>query len=180
MWSAFWLQTPDMGSFIGDPARAGVEMDIVEHNLFTDLALPDVWHGALHWDGYGVDHRILDQAVYVPGIGDGFHTYALEWTPDALRFYFDDDLVWDASAGPISRRPEFLILSSEVEDLFGVLGPDGYGTRAESEARMVVDWVRVYAAVPEPAIAGPLIAALLGSAALRRRGGRPHRGRMGE
>lgn len=31
MWSAFWLQSPTIGVPVGDPATAGVEMDIVEH-----------------------------------------------------------------------------------------------------------------------------------------------------
>ncbi len=30
-WSAFWLQSPTIGSPLGDPATAGVETDIVEH-----------------------------------------------------------------------------------------------------------------------------------------------------
>jgi beta-glucanase (GH16 family) len=150
MWSAFWLQSPDMGSFLGDPERAGVEMDIVEHDLFTSVASEPVWHGALHWDGYGAEHQFTNHLEPTPGIGDGFHTYALEWTPTALRFFYDDGLIWDASAGPISQRAEFLILSSEVEDsLINRIPVGGYGSRQTSTTRMVVDYVRVYS-VAEP------------------------------
>src|ERR1700733_1353872 len=28
MWSAFWLQSPEMGSYIGDPAVGGAEIDV--------------------------------------------------------------------------------------------------------------------------------------------------------
>jgi beta-glucanase (GH16 family) len=166
MWSAFWLQSPEMGSFIGDPARAGVEMDIVEHDLFSSVASLPIWHGALHWNGYGADHEFANHLEAIPGLGDGFHTYALEWTPTALRFHYDGALIWDASAGPISQRSEYLILSSEVEDsILDRIPVGGYGSRSESAARMVVDYVRVYA-VPEPGT-GALCGALLLSLGLR-------------
>jgi beta-glucanase (GH16 family) len=172
MWSAFWLQSPDMGRYIGDPGRAGVEMDIVEHDLFNSVSTQPIWHGALHWDGYGSDHKLADHLEIAPDIGDGFHTYALEWAPTALRFYYDDVLMWDASVGPISHRAEFLILSSEVEDsILNRIPAGGYGSRAESTTRMVVDYVRVYQAVPEPSTAA-LLALTLGAALAWRRGNR--------
>jgi len=176
MWSAFWLQSPDMGLYLGDPGRAGVEMDIVEHDLFSSVASEPIWHGALHWDGYGAEHKLANYLEPVPGIGDGFHVYALEWTPTALRFYYDGALVWDASAGPISHRAQFLILSSEVEDsIINRIPAGGYGGRSESAARMVVDYVRVYA-VPEPG-RGSLAAALLLAAGALGLGRQAHAGR---
>ena len=33
MWLAFWLQSPAMGSYIGDPATGGAEIDTCEHRL---------------------------------------------------------------------------------------------------------------------------------------------------
>jgi len=169
MWSAFWLQSPDMGSFLGDPERAGVEMDVVEHDLFTSVATQPTWHAALHWDGYGPEHKFRDSLAPMPDIGDGFHVYGLEWTPTALRFYYDGALLWDASAGPISKRAEFLILSSEVEgSLLNQLPPGGYGPRSGAHPRMLVDWVHVYA-LPAPGAAVLAASVGLGLAALRRR-----------
>ncbi|NNL68206.1 MAG: glycoside hydrolase family 16 protein [Myxococcales bacterium] len=166
MWSAFWLQSPDMGSFLGDPGRAGVEMDIVEHDLFNSVATEPIWHAALHWDGYGSEHQFKNGLIPMPGIGDGFHTYALEWTPTTLRFFYDDQLLWEPT-GPISHRPEFLILSSEVEDsIINRVPAGGYGTRAESTTRMVVDYVRVYQAVPEPGASVPALLGVLATAAM--------------
>jgi beta-glucanase (GH16 family) len=161
MWSAFWLQSPTMGQMIGDPAHAGVEMDIVEHDLFASVPTGPYWHGALHWDGYGSSHKAADKALVVPDIADGFHTFGLEWTPDALRFYYDDRLMWNAPK-VISQVPEFMILSSEVMNSFLSEIPEGgYGDRSESTTRMRVDWVHVYGAVPEPATAALLGAGLL-------------------
>lgn len=167
MWSAFWLQSPDMGQYIGDPARAGVEMDIVEYDLFMSAASSPIWHGALHWDGYGASHKAADRLVPVSdAIDEGFHTFALEWTPAALHFYYDDRLMWNAPP-VISNRSEFLILSSEVLNTFTIseIPEGGYGDRSESAARMTVDYVRVYSLVPEPAtglLLGLSLAALAG------------------
>jgi hypothetical protein len=49
--------------------------------------------------------------------------------------------------GPISKAPEFLILSSEVKDKdwAGTIPPGGFGRRASSRTRMLVDYVRYYA-----------------------------------
>jgi beta-glucanase (GH16 family) len=170
MWSAFWLQSPDMGSFLGDPGRAGVEMDVVEHDLFTSVSTEPTWHAALHWDGYGPEHRFTNALVPMPGLGDGFHVYALEWTPTVLRFYYDGMLLWDASAGPISHRAEYLILSSEVESsLINRIPAGGYGPRSGANPRMLVDYVRVYA-LPATGGAGSVAWAGLGLAAVAARG----------
>lgn len=168
MWSAFWLQSPTLGAILGDPGSSGVEMDIVEHDLFGSQAGAPYWHGALHWDGYGASHKVRSRAVAVPDIAEGFHTFALEWTPEALRFYYDGQLVWTPQ--PIlSHVPEFMILSSEVLDSFLTTIPEGgYGSREESTTRMVVDYVRVYSLVPEPGTAMLLGAGLIGVARFRR------------
>ncbi len=170
MWSAFWLQSPDMGQFIGDPERAGVEMDIVEFDLFTTVGSEPIWNGGLHWDGYGADHQFVVQPTSMPALAEGFHTFALEWTPTVLRFYVDDALVWDASDQPISQRAQYMILSSEVESsLINTVPSGGFGAREESAARMTVDWVRVYRAVPEPSLVWLLVLAVAAVPRERRR-----------
>ena len=70
MWSAFWPQSPTIGTPVGDPATAGVEMDIAEHrarcvssssaHAASDRARrpttsPTASQQGLVWDGYGVD-----------------------------------------------------------------------------------------------------------------------------
>ncbi len=50
-WSAFWLYNSSVGR-IGDQGRDGTEIDIMEKPWRDDR----VQH-ALHWDGYGKEHR---------------------------------------------------------------------------------------------------------------------------
>jgi beta-glucanase (GH16 family) len=96
----------------------------------------------------------MSKGRLVAGLGDGgFHVFALEWTPDAYRFYVDGQLVWEPVDPPISHRGEFIVLSSEVESIAsfsGFIPEGGFGARDESTTRMVVDYVRVYQVVPEP------------------------------
>jgi hypothetical protein len=75
----------------------------------------------------------------------GWHTYALQWTPERYAFYLDGLRQWETSSG-VSRRPEFIRLTCEVQDRSwaGRVPPGGYGSRAASRTRMQVDWVRVW------------------------------------
>jgi hypothetical protein len=158
--SAFWLQTPTMGSPPDDPAAAGVEMDIMEHRARCvsdpDPAqqrcspsndITDRLQRALIWDGYGANTKALvNLSDPLPGLSNGsWHTYGLLWGPTGITFYYDGVASWSL-AGPISQRSQFIILSSGVASYFaGEIPPGGYGSPETSTVKMDVDWVRVYA-----------------------------------
>ena len=147
MWSAFWLQSPTMGKAIGDPAAAGMEIDIIEHR-FRDKADKDIsgkGQLTLHWDGYGKDHKSKGELTSDLGLGQGFHTYGLEWTDREYRFYIDDKLTWTAPT-PVSKIPEYILLSSEVRNKSwaGNIPEAGYGSLETSKTKMIVDYVRFY------------------------------------
>jgi beta-glucanase (GH16 family) len=147
MWSAFWLQSPTMGRPPDDPVKAGMEIDIIEHRAAAkngNRMDARVQH-TLHWNGYGKAHQSKTQAVTDNGLRTGFHVYGFEWTESAYRFYVDGKLTWTVD-GPISKSPEFVILSSEVKDRdwAGSIGAGGFGGRTRSTAKMLVDYVRYY------------------------------------
>jgi beta-glucanase (GH16 family) len=147
MWSAFWSQTPSMGSHIGDPGQGGIEIDILEHRVSDQPGknIGDTIQHALHWDGYGPEHKTHAKLTDRLGLDRGFHLYGFEWTPTENRFYVDGKLTW--ATGPVSKRPQYLILSTEVEDKgwAGTIPAGGYGDLATSKTRMIVDYVRYYA-----------------------------------
>jgi beta-glucanase (GH16 family) len=170
-WSAFWLQSPTIGSPVGDPATAGVEMDIAEHRARCTAApwpappstcaldndISDRIQQALIWDGYGTDTKAavtLSDPLGTSGDG-GWHTWALRWTPTDLTFYRDGAAI-SSMSGPISRRSQYIILSSEVGEFFaGAIPPGGYGSRATSTTRMQVDYVRVWSLGTAPRSTAP-------------------------
>jgi beta-glucanase (GH16 family) len=153
-WSAFWLQTPTNGSPLGDPATAGVEMDIAEHRTRCVSPSPpcngdisDRIQQALIWDGYGTSSKAtVKLSDPLSGLGNGsWHTWGLRWTPTDVTFYYDDTAIWSVT-GPISRRSQFLILSSEVGQFFaGTIPRAGYGSLQSTTTMMQVDYVRAWA-----------------------------------
>jgi beta-glucanase (GH16 family) len=158
--SAFWLQSPTIGTPVGDPGVAGVEMDIMEHRArcvddpdpeqsrcspTNDIS--DRLQRALVWDGYSPETKaIVDLSDPLPGLSNGsWHTYGLLWTPTDVTFYYDGVASWSPVA-PISHRSQFIVLSSGVASYFaGAIPPGGYGSPLTSPVKMDVDWVRVYA-----------------------------------
>jgi beta-glucanase (GH16 family) len=146
MWSAFWIQTPTMGQPIGDPAKAGMEIDILEHRVSNKAGkniTGSVQH-AIHWDGYGSEHQSRSQHTKDLDLNQGFHVFGFEWTPQEYRFFVDGNLTW--SCTPVSKRPQYIILSSEVQDngWAGKIPSKGYGSKKSSRTNMQVDYVRYY------------------------------------
>lgn len=158
-WSAFWLQSPTLGRPLGDPATAGVEIDIAEHRTRCVTApaptppqtcagsdVADRIQQALIWDGYGAESKSAVQlSEPLAGLGNGsWHTWAVRWTPTDVTFYYDGVPTWSRTE-PISRRDEYLILSSDVGEFFaGPIPAGGYGSRAATTTDMQVDYVRVW------------------------------------
>jgi beta-glucanase (GH16 family) len=134
-WSAFWLQSPVMGQHIGDPARGGVEIDVIEY-LCNGTNLNRAKH-AIHWDGYAEDHKVDHHESERPDTHVGFHTYALEWTPDELVFFVDGEETWRTDKA-VPQIEQFMILSCEVGSWAGDIA------RADLPERVLVDWVRVW------------------------------------
>jgi beta-glucanase (GH16 family) len=140
LWPAFWMLGENFDA-VGWP-RCG-EIDIME-NIGKE---PSTVHGSIHGPGYTKD---IEAHYTLPGqkvFSDDFHLFALEWEPDALRFYVDHDLyvtrthtdlhpdqVWEFD------HPFFVILNVAVGgDWPG--NPDASSTFPQT---MLVDYVRVY------------------------------------
>ncbi len=139
-WSAFWLQSPVIGSCL-DPARSGVEIDIMENFTRDNRIIHN-----MHWNGYGKDHK--QKGAYhitIEDTSDGFHTFGVHWKKDGYVFYVDGMETWRVD-GPVSHTEQFILVSTEVM---------GYrrGNRDQpSDAvrdavlpdAFIVDYVRVY------------------------------------
>ncbi|MBD3166539.1 family 16 glycosylhydrolase, partial [bacterium] len=107
---------------------------------------PNVNHGSLHGPGHSGANAYTQRYVLPQGrLDNGFHTYAIEWTPDSIDWYLDDVLFH--SGGPediegewVYDHPFYLILNIAVGGGFvGPVGPD-----TEFPQDMIIDYVRVY------------------------------------
>jgi hypothetical protein len=132
-WAAFWIQSPGIASG-EDPGQFGVEIDIFEY--FKSQGGDFVSHN-LHW-AYGPNQKSTGAFLSkVEGIGEGFHKFAVEWTPEKYAFFIDGIKYYEIKEA-ISHIDEYMILSFEpahsLEDLKNATLPDSF----------IVDYVKVY------------------------------------
>ncbi|HWI59319.1 MAG TPA: family 16 glycosylhydrolase, partial [Bacillota bacterium] len=148
MWSAYWMESPTMGSYIGEPAYAGIEIDVCEHRKVDASGnnIDGQVVANLHWDGYGASHKSTGSGNIGSGLGTGFHTYAVNWTDTNYTFFIDGASKWSTTSA-VSRRSEYLLLSSEVQSnsWAGKVPTAGYGDLSASTTKLYVDYVRYYA-----------------------------------
>jgi len=147
MWPAFWMLGDDIGT-AGWPGCG--EIDIME-NIGRE---PSTVHGSIHGPGYHGPGYIGDvglEAHYVlparQRFADDFYVFAVEWEPNAIRFYVNDQLYVTRSRADLRPgwkwvfdHPFFLLLNLAV----GGDWPGNPDATTIFPQRMLVDYVRVY------------------------------------
>ncbi len=163
LWPAFWLLPENAKKWHERGYSRMPEIDIMEQ-LGSDM---HTWYATMHtktppytggwtagnWRIYGTDiHTKAD-------LSQGFHTYAIDWQPDELVWYFDGVPVKHEPAPRDFRNdPRYLIINLAV----GGNWPGKPDAKTKFPAEFAVDYVRVYAkkkqcASGRPAPAGPLL-----------------------
>ncbi|MEG1608913.1 MAG: glycoside hydrolase family 16 protein [Clostridia bacterium] len=139
MQSAFWLQTESMRT-VGNQGMDGSEIDIYESSFIKN---PTKVGHCIHIDGYDEGHR-GGQATRDTGkdLYEGYHTYALKWTPQEYVFYVDGVATWATDFGGICRVPTFLRLTSAVRP--NGIGAHGQKLGAFTGGEFMIDSVKVY------------------------------------
>lgn len=145
-WSAFWLMPDDIGQ-MAQKAQDGCEIDIFESAVRSKV------QNTLHFDGYTDSEKHVTR---VDDLYDGFHTFALDWKKDSMKFYYDNQLLWEITDPDlISQSPVRLIVSTEIGGKQQESGPEpsrwfwlGCGVITDADntlpSRFVVDYIRVY------------------------------------
>ncbi len=132
-WSAFWIQSPGIAKG-DDPGEFGTEIDIFE---FFKKSGKDMVSHNLHW-AYGPNQQSIGARLsHHEGVSEGFHTFALEWTPEKYVFLIDGLKYYEITQA-ISHTHEYMILSMELpatlEGMKDAELPDVY----------MIDYVKVY------------------------------------
>lgn len=142
IWPAFWMLGDNIDS-VSWPACG--EIDIME-NIGKE---PSIVHGTLHGPGYSGGSGITASYSLANGrkFSDDFHTFAVEWEPNVIRFYVDGLLYKtrtpaDLPAGSswVFDHPFFIILNVAV----GGGWPGNPDATTVFPQQMMVDYVRVY------------------------------------
>ncbi len=136
-WSAFWLYDHTQGN-PGEGSKNGAEIDIMEKPWLDNRV-----NFAIHWDGYGKNHKSTAYAAKVDNIMEGFHTFACWWSDTDYRFYIDGKELWKTTAAGICEKPLYIKLSDEIGNWGGDI------KKAKLPDENLIDYVRVYDLVPQ-------------------------------
>ncbi len=159
MCSAFWLRSPQMGTWVWDPFVSGGEIDICEHRYLgvTSNYVASIVSDNIHWDGYGayeqnagsdnIGSNSLGQSF---NITNGFQLYSLSWNKDGTyNFGIDGQSVWNGTPAPLFGRDSYIIFSAEVNNpppaWDGSVPPGGYPPLATSPLQLKIDYFHYYA-----------------------------------
>lgn len=140
VWAAMWLQTNSIGQ-LGNEGRDGSEIDIFESSFYNTTR--DRMGHAIHYDGYGKEHRCTDTIRDAGSdLYNGYHTFALKWTPNEYVFYIDGVASWASNAGGICRVPAFIRFTCEIKE--NGIGPYGQKLGKLDGGQFKIDYVKVY------------------------------------
>jgi beta-glucanase (GH16 family) len=139
-WPAIWTLPTDW--IYGNWPDAG-EMDIMEH---TGNNLNYVF-GTIHTGAYNhQDGTQVGSGVLLDNVVDSFHIYTLEWYPDHLDWYYDDQIIFTYeneyktfAEWPFDTPHHLLINIAVGGGLGGTINHNGVWPQ-----QMKVDYVRIY------------------------------------
>jgi beta-glucanase (GH16 family) len=149
-WPAFWM----LGSNFEQDAELEAnrwpfvgEIDIMEYVGRE----PDLVLGTVHGPGYSGAGGLTRWNRQDYDIADDFHTFAIEWDVDGIRWFYDDEMYFDLGRERVGDRewvfdrPFFIILNLA---LGGTLGGN-IALDLDFPVHYYVDYVRVYQPVAE-------------------------------
>ncbi|MEQ9461084.1 MAG: family 16 glycosylhydrolase [Phycisphaeraceae bacterium] len=153
MWPAIWLLPRTA------PWPTGGEIDIMENRGSNPFVTSSAYHWGPSWPSNFVYGEYQESSAQGDPVNfhESFNTYAVEWEPEEIRYYVNDNLHFTVheSVAPISSTPMSLIINLAIGGDFG--GDPNGSTQFPQE--MQVDYVRVWElgdqASKPPFVAGP-------------------------
>ena len=140
-WPAIWMLPTDWA--YGAWPNSG-EIDIMEHVGFD----PNNVHFSIHTQSYNwTINTQKTTTVNIPTAITDFHKYRIDWTPYAIRGYYDDGLIYSfvnegtgSAAWPFDKRFHMMLNLAIGGDWGAQQGVDD----TIFPASLLIDYVRVY------------------------------------
>ncbi|HYK56934.1 MAG TPA: glycoside hydrolase family 16 protein, partial [Flavisolibacter sp.] len=141
LWPAIWMLPTDWA--YGGWPRSG-EIDIMEQVGFE----PQKLHISVHTEAYNhVKGTQKTATTIIPSATDDFHLYRVDWTPEDIKGYIDERLIFSfanehktVAEWPFDKKFHWLLNIAVGGNWGGLQGVDD----TVFPAKMEVDYVRVY------------------------------------
>lgn len=133
LWPAFWLLPEPLGW----PPEIDV-LEILGHQ--TEKAY--LTH---HWNDQAGKHRSEGSSYAGPDFADDFHTFAVEWSPDAIIWYIDGQQRY-RSTQPVPSARMYMLVNLAI----GGDWPGSPDAATPFPSSFDVDYIRVYARAAAP------------------------------
>jgi beta-glucanase (GH16 family) len=127
LWPAFWLLPTDHSW----PPEIDV-MEMLGNQVNTDYTT--VHSNSLSGGSSGQGNTVADTTT-------GYHTYAVDWEPDYVTFYFDGQQVFKTATPSDMHKPMYMLANLAV----GGNWPGHADGSTPFPAGMNIDWIRAYA-----------------------------------
>jgi beta-glucanase (GH16 family) len=146
IWPAFWL--------LGDNHDTAPWPNCGEIDILETIGAPDTMYSTLHGPGYSGGKGISAKYPLPTGqqVDTAFHLYAVEWSPNDIKFFFDDHLIAHRTPADLPPNttwvydhPFYILLNLAV----GGYWPGNPDDTTTFPQQMLVDYVRVYSRKPE-------------------------------
>lgn len=150
MWPAFWMLPAN--TTVTWPASG--EIDIMEStgqkNMFA-------W-GTLHYGSSNANHQWTSTEIYrqPDTFSDGFHVYAVEWTPYKMSWYIDDLLYATKTPSDMSNSADWTFENYQYYMIMNLAVGGNLGGPVDATKlpqTLQIDYVRSYAS-PQPSLTG--------------------------
>ena len=159
MWPAFWMLGANFDT-VGWPFCG--DLDILEHGDYVKSSTindPGLISSAVHYgpSDHDSQYASIPNTFYfdtgqenfvraettIEKPFEDFHTYSLQWSPEKLEFFVDDEIYFEfplaAQSSPFDK-PFFMLINLAV----GGHWTDGYIAPNFTNATYEIDYVRVY------------------------------------
>jgi beta-glucanase (GH16 family) len=149
IWPAFWL--------LGDNHETTKWPRCGEIDILETIGGPDTTYSTLHGPGYSGSKGLSAKFPLPAGesVNTAFHLYAVEWSPNDIKFFFDDRLISERTPADLPQdgrwvydHPFYVLLNLAV----GGYWPGNPDDTTVFPQRMLIDYVRVYSRKPESQI----------------------------
>ena len=132
LWPAFWL-LPENGAW---PPELDI-MEVLGNN-------PTTLYTTAHYVSAGGVNSANGIGTTVANTSTGYHTYAVDWEPNTITWYFDGKEVYQIATPADMHTPMYM----EANLAVGGYWPGDVNSSTPLPAQMEIDWIRAYAANP--------------------------------